>query len=137
VYNPVNLSIQSSKLFEQGHWVLHILLCLAYLSVGISNIPYVLPLIALQLGYVWHWRRSGFAYNQPRQWRFFQGQAQRLMDGQWQSMDIKPQQIWPSFLLFQYRKVDSQLAWQWECIAKDACEAEAFRQTVAVMKTEF
>lgn len=135
MYSPVNLSIRPSLLLKQGHWALHGALCLAYLSVGLSNIPYVLPLLLLQAVYIRRFQR--FAYNQSRHWRFFQGQAQRMNGEQWQTVEIMPQQIWPSLLLFKYRLAGAATSWQWECIVKDGCDTEAFRQTIAVMKTEF
>lgn len=107
------------------HWALLPALCLLLLVQGF----YFRKL----------WRRE-LIFLQPRQWQFFNGQARLKQSHDWVSVDVLVQQVWPSCVMLKYKtnsKSQAPNKWHRDIIMYDACEAESFRQLIALMRTEY
>jgi hypothetical protein len=125
----------------------HVGFILAYLSVICAYFHWVVllalcPLFIVQSLYVKKLWRGELAFLQPRQWHFFNGQARLKQAQDWMAVDMVAQQVWPSCVIIQYKKcieapTQKKPRWQWDIIVYDACEAESFRQFIALMRSEY
>lgn len=128
MYSGVRLPIQPSLILTRIHWLAHGCLAAAYLTVPLSAVIYIAPLLAIQAVMLKRLMYSKYTFQKPRTLHFNNHDVS-LSYLEQQAVPIRGvsiEALWSSLLIIRYIDPRGKKAWLW--IHENETDLEAFRK---------